>query len=209
LLRLNVEIPQAMLVSRPRGYISPSQWQTGVPAAFVSYDVNHWRYRTPDMENNQSYLGLRAGFNAGGWAFRHRGTESWSDGHAEGYRSIETNLQHDIAMLRAQLTLGDFTTTGELMDSNSLRGIRLASDDRMLPGSLRGYAPVVRGMAGSNARVTVRQNGNIIYETTVPAGPFSISDLYPSGYGGDLTVTVTESDGQTRSFIVPFASVAQ
>ncbi|EEZ9798944.1 fimbria/pilus outer membrane usher protein, partial [Escherichia coli O25] len=49
----------------------------------------------------------------------------------------------------------------------------------------------------------------IIYETTVPAGPFSISDLYPSGYGGDLTVTVTESDGQTRSFIVPFASVAQ
>ncbi|WP_258132963.1 fimbria/pilus outer membrane usher protein [Escherichia coli] len=209
LLRLNVEIPQAMLVSRPRGYISPSQWQTGVPAAFVSYDVNHWRYRTPDMENNQSYLGLRAGFNAGGWAFRHRGTESWSDSHAEGYRSIETNLQHDIAMLRAQLTLGDFTTTGELMDSNSLRGIRLASDDRMLPGSLRGYAPVVRGVAGSNARVTVRQNGNIIYETTVPAGPFSISDLYPSGYGGDLTVTVTESDGQTRSFIVPFASVAQ
>ncbi|MFP1557045.1 fimbria/pilus outer membrane usher protein [Escherichia coli] len=61
-----------------------------------------------------SYLGLRAGFNAGGWAFRHRGTESWSDSHAEGYRSIETNLQHDIAMLRAQLTLGDFTTTGEL-----------------------------------------------------------------------------------------------
>ncbi len=159
------------------------------------------------MENNQSYLGLRAGFNAGGWAFRHRGTESWSDSHAEGYRSIETNLQHDIAMLRDS-TLGDFTTTGELMDSNSLRGIRLASDDRMLPGSLRGYAPVVRGMAGSNARVTVRQNGNIIYETTVPAGP-STSDLYPSGYGGDLTVTVTESDGQTRSFIVPFAWVAQ
>ncbi|MFP1592072.1 fimbria/pilus outer membrane usher protein [Escherichia coli] len=92
------------------------------------------------------------------------------------------------------------------MDSNSLRGIRLASDDRMLPGSLRGYAPVVRGMAGSNARVTVRQNGNIIYETTVPAGPFSISDLYPSGYGGDLTVTVTVRR-QTRSFIVPFASV--
>lgn len=84
------------------------------------------------------------------------------------------------------------------MDSNSLRGIRLASDDRMLPGSLRGYAPVVRGWPEVTPVVTVRQNGNIIYETTVPAGPFSISDLYPSGYGGDLTVTVTESDGQTR-----------
>ncbi|MGS9102647.1 fimbria/pilus outer membrane usher protein, partial [Salmonella enterica subsp. enterica serovar Infantis] len=44
--------------------------------------------------------------------------------------------------------------------------------------------------------------------TTVPAGPFTVSDLYPSGYGGDLTGIITEADGQTRLFTVPFASVA-
>ncbi|VEA77846.1 outer membrane usher protein [Salmonella enterica subsp. arizonae] len=28
-LRLNIDIPQALLIHRPRGYISPAQWQTG------------------------------------------------------------------------------------------------------------------------------------------------------------------------------------
>ncbi len=208
-LRLDVEIPQALIAQRPRGYISPNQWQSGVPAAFVKYDVNHYQYRSSGTENRQTYLGFRTGFNFAGWAFRHRGNESWSNGDASGYRSIETNLQHDIPMLRGQLTLGDFTTSGQLTDSISLRGMQLASDDRMLPSSQRGYAPVVQGIANNNARVTVWQNGNIIYETTVPGGPFTINDLYPSGYGGDLTVQVTESNGQVRSFTVPFASVAQ
>ncbi|HEI2772846.1 TPA: fimbrial biogenesis outer membrane usher protein [Escherichia coli] len=208
-LKLNIEIPQALVAIRPRGYISPSQWQSGVPAAFVHYNANHYQYQISGAKNNQTYLGLRGGVNFAGWAFRHRGSENWNNGHSEGYHAIETNIQHDIAMLRAQLTAGDFTTSGDLMNSASLRGIRLASDDRMLPGSLRGYAPVIRGIANSNAKVTIRQGGNIIYETTVPAGPFIISDLYPSGYSGELYITVTESGGQSRTFSVPFSSVAQ
>jgi outer membrane usher protein len=79
----------------------------------------------------------------------------------------------------------------------------------MLPQSLRGYAPVVRGVADSNARVSVTQNGVQIYQTTVAPGPFVIRDLYPAGYGGDLVVTVTEADGRTHSFTLPYASVAQ
>lgn len=206
-LRLNIDIPQALLISRPRGYISPAQWQAGVPAAFVNYNLNNYRYRVGGTREDRTYLGIRAGFNFPGFALRHRG--NWSGGRTGGYRSTETSLRHDVAALRGQLTVGDFSTGGELMENVSLRGVRLASDDRMLPGSLRGYAPVVHGIAGSNAKVTIRQNGNIIYETTVPAGPFTVSDLYPSGYGGDLTVIVTEANGQTRLFTVPFASVAQ
>ena len=41
----------------------------------------------------------------------------------------------------------------------------------MLPDSLSGYAPTIRGVAQTNARVTVRQNGYIIYSTYVPPGP--------------------------------------
>ncbi|EMW9312559.1 fimbrial biogenesis outer membrane usher protein [Salmonella enterica] len=208
-LRLDVTVPQALVTQRPRGYIDPIQWQQGVPAAFVRYDASNYQYHTSGKNNSSTYIGFRAGLNVDGWAVRHRGAVIWTNGDSGGYRSTENNIQHDIAVLRGQLILGDFTTGGELMDSVSLRGIKLNSDDRMLPGSLRGYAPVVRGIASSNAQVTIRQNGNTIYETTVPAGPFTISDLYPSGYGGDLRVTVTESDGQTRTFTVPFASVAR
>jgi hypothetical protein len=40
----------------------------------------------------------------------------------------------------------------------------------MLPDSQKGYAPVVRGIARTNAQVVVRQNGYIIYQTYVAPG---------------------------------------
>jgi outer membrane usher protein len=36
-----------------------------------------------------------------------------------------------------------------------------------------------------------------------------IDDLYPTGYGGDLDVIVTEADGSIHTFKVPFAAVPQ
>ncbi|MET1477617.1 fimbria/pilus outer membrane usher protein [Burkholderia sola] len=39
----------------------------------------------------------------------------------------------------------------------------------------RGYAPVIRGVATSNAHVAVSQNGAVLYETNVAPGPFEIN----------------------------------
>ncbi|KPU01083.1 hypothetical protein AN697_26625, partial [Enterobacter cloacae subsp. cloacae] len=94
-------------------------------------------------------------------------------------------------------------------DSISLRGARLYNDDRMLPNGISTYAPVIRGVANSNAKVTIAQSGNTIYETSVPPGPFEITDLSTTGYGSDLIVTVEETDGSKRSFSVAYSSVAQ
>ncbi len=55
----------------------------------------------------------------------------------------------------------------------------------------------------SNAHGEIRQNGNTIYETNVAAGAFGINDLYPTGYGGDLEVRVTEADGSVHISKVP------
>lgn len=79
----------------------------------------------------------------------------------------------------------------------------------MFPDGMRSYAPEIRGVAQSNALVTVRQGSNIIYQTTVPPGPFTLQDVYPSGYGSDLEVSVKEADGSVEVFSVPYASVAQ
>lgn len=208
-LRLNVELPQAYLVQRPRGYISPAQWQNGVPVAFVRYDANYYQFQSAENTVSQSYLGLFAGINLGNWALRHRGSITWVNQQSQGYNNIENYLQHDVAALRAQFMLGDFTTSGDVMDSLPFRGVSLTSDDAMLPSSVRGYAPVIQGVANSNAKVTVKQNGNIIFETTVPAGPFSIDQLYPTGYSDDLIVEVMEANGQTRTFTVPLSSMSR
>ncbi|MDO4698666.1 MAG: fimbria/pilus outer membrane usher protein [Pasteurellaceae bacterium] len=205
-LSLNVEIPQILVLRRPRGYVPPSLWQPGSPVAFVRYYASQQMSRSQNgKQMSYRYLSLRGGVNIGGWALRHQGAKSWVNQHALPYQYQHTYLSRDVDSVRGRLTLGDFATHGQFFASMNLRGVQLASDERMLPASLRGYAPVIEGIARSYARVIVRQQDRVIYETNVPAGAFRIDDLYPSGYSGDLLVEIIEADGQVHSFTVPFA----
>ncbi|WP_254622297.1 fimbria/pilus outer membrane usher protein, partial [Stenotrophomonas sp. GbtcB23] len=86
------------------------------------------------------------------------------------WNSLSAYAQRDIPSLRSQLILGDSFTSGQIFDSVGFRGASLGSDDRMLPQSLRGYAPTLRGVAATQARVQVWQSGNLIYETSVAPG---------------------------------------
>lgn len=207
--KLMVSVPQKYVRNAARGYVAPDMWQDGVNAGFVSYNANTYHTAGAGTQSTQSYLGLTAGVNLGAWHFRHQSSLSQATGQGTHFDNVATYVQHDVASLKSQVTVGDGNTSGDVFDSVQFRGAQIATDDRMLPASLRGYAPVVRGTAESNARVTVRQNGQVIYETSVSPGPFEIKDLYATGYGGNLDVTVTEADGRTKTYMVPFASVAQ
>ena len=55
--------------------------------------------------------------------------------------------------------IGDTWTASDIFDSTQIRGARLYTDNDMLPASQNGFAPVVRGIAKSNATVIIRQNG--------------------------------------------------
>lgn len=208
-LRLDLSIPQAMLLRTPRGYVPPEFLDEGVPSATLGYNLNATRQDAAGEASTSAYLGLNAGANLGGWHFRHNSALSYQPNGAVNFQDISTYVQHDLPSIRSQLTLGESFTDGMVFDSIGIRGVQLATDDRMLPDSQRGYAPLIRGVADSNARVTVTQNGNKLYETTVAPGPFEINDLYPTGYGGNLLVTVTEANGSQRSFTVPYASLVQ
>jgi len=213
-LRLDASVPQAYLGQMPRGYVSPEYWDAGVPAGLLNYNFNSYHTSSSGVSQTSSYLGLNAGFNIGPWHVRNDSTVNWQSASAGAparrqWHNIDSYVQRDLPSLGARLTIGDSYTDGQVFDSYELRGVQLATDDRMLPNSMRGYAPLIRGVASTNAKVTIRQNGVQIYQTTVAPGPFTINDLYPTGYGGNLDVTVTEADGRTHAFSVPYASVAQ
>ncbi|UXL37064.1 fimbrial biogenesis outer membrane usher protein [Pseudomonas fragi] len=207
--RLDLTIQQISLSRSPRGYVSSEFWDKGVNASFLGYDFNQYRYSAHGQGGQQtfSYLGLNAGVNIGDWQLRHNGSYSKSSGAKSDYQSLESYVQRGLPVISSKLVLGESYTTGELFDSTRFRGVRLFTDDRMLPDSLRGYAPTVRGVATSNAKVTIKQNGVTIYESTVAPGSFEINDLYATGYGGDLNVYVREADGSEHSFSVPYAAV--
>lgn len=204
--RLDVSVPQAAMSRSARGYIDPQFWDEGVTAARLGYNANLYRSDSAGSSSTQGYLGLNGGVNLGAWRFRHTGSYSQSPYQGGKYQAIQSNLQRSIAPLSSQLMIGQANTDGSMFDSVGFRGVQLATDDRMRPDSQRGYAPIIHGIASSNAVVQIRQNGNIIYETNVAPGAFEINDLYPTGFGGDLDVVVTEADGSIHISKVPYAA---
>ena len=75
-------------------------------------------------------------------------------------------------------------------------------DNALLPGYSSGIE--VSGIArNAQARVDIRQGGQLIFSTLVPAGPFTLSDVPVANQNTDLKVTVTETDGSESHFTVP------
>lgn len=206
--RLTLSIPQAAMNVQSRGYVDPSRWDDGVPAAFVDYYFSGAQIKNADEgeSSRSNYLNLRSGLNLGAWRLRNISSMQY-DQQRRHWDTQSTWLQRDVRSLKSLLRIGDTYTTGDVFDSIQFRGVQLMSDDEMLPDSQRGFAPTIRGVAHSNAKVTVSQHGYVIYETFVSPGAFAISDLYPTSQSGDLEVKVTESNGAVRTFTQPYSAV--
>lgn len=209
-MRLDVSVPQAAMRNSARGYISPERWDEGINAALLNYSYSGSQSQGRFGDSRSSYLNLDGGLNIGPWRLRDQRT--WNEYSSNFYtwrrwQHVNTYAQRAIVPLRSNLTVGDGTSEGDIFDALSFRGVQMATDDSMFPDSLRGFAPVIRGVASTNARVSIRQNGYTVYETFVSPGAFAIDDLYPVYSSGDLNVTVTEADGSIRTFTVPYSSV--
>ena len=211
--QLLLSIPQAAIVEIPHGYIPADEMDEGINAFLLNYSLsvgdNQGR-GDGSSDQRSDYVNLRPGFNLGAWRLRNYSTWSKTSNDNETQRdfsSVYTYAQRDILALDSELTVGESSTPADIFDSLSFTGVQLASDDDMLPDSMKGFAPIIRGVAHSNAQVIVRQNGYVIYQNYVAPGAFEINDLYPTGGSGDLNVTVKETDGSEQHFVVPFASV--
>jgi outer membrane usher protein len=207
--RLDIIVPQAFMLNMARGSINPELWDQGIPAFLLGYNANSFSSKSRGASYNSMYAGFNAGLNVGAWYLRHNGSYSWTENGPKKYSAINTYLQRDVHSILGRFLIGHSNTQGTVFDTLPFAGIQLASDERMLPESQRGYAPEIRGIARTSAKVTVRQGGQVLYETTVTPGEFLINDLYPTGYGGDLEVSVREADGTVQTFRVPYASVTQ
>lgn len=210
---LNITVPQANQIVFPRGYTDPSRWDSGDTVGYLDYNANiystfnsspHYSDKSSDYSSNISLLG---GLNLLDWRIRKRTNLSWvKDNGSMHTDNLYTYAATDVTPLKSQFIIGDSNTNGEVFDSFSLRGAQLNSDDRMLPEGLRNYSPVVRGFAESNAKVTIMQHGQKIFETVVPPGQFELADIGAMGYGGDLQMTITEADGRQKFTTIPFSA---
>ncbi|EFK4582158.1 fimbria/pilus outer membrane usher protein [Escherichia coli] len=210
---LNINIPQAWLEYSDASWLPPSRWDNGIPGLLIDYNINGIVNQPHQGKPSQSlsYNGT-AGTNFGAWRLRadYQGTLNQTTGNLRSTdKTFSWNrfyMYRAIPHWHANLTLGENYINSEIFSSWRYTGASLESDDRMLPPKLRGYAPQVSGIADTNARVVISQQGRILYDSSVPAGPFIIQDL-DSSVRGRLDVEVIEQDGRKKSFRVDAAYV--
>lgn len=211
-LKLSITVPQSLLNIRPRGYVNPNNYQTGANLGFINYLANYYHVSysgNSARDINSAWFSLNGGINLAGWQYRQLSTATWSEKSKTSWDNTRSYVQRPITAIKSEFMGGQLITSGRFFSGMSFNGVNLATAEGMTPESMRGYAPVIRGIATSNAKVSVRQNGQEIYQTTVPPGSFEINDLYPTSYNGDLQVQVTEADGSVKTFVVPFSSVPE
>ena len=199
-LALFLSIPSVYIQRQTRGYVDPSLWDEGITAAFIDYQANFSRNTGNGFKSDYAYLGLRNGFNIGPWRLRNESSLTQGTDMAREFSSNRSYIERDVSSLKSRFAAGELYTNGEIFDSVRIRGATLASDMGMSPDNEIGYAPVVRGIAETNATVEVSQNGNVIYSTSVSPGAFEINDIYPGGSNGDLEIKIIEADGRERIY---------
>lgn len=206
--QLFLSIPQVSLRPKLTGIAPQQLWDDGIPALLLNYSANTNRTEYRDgmgRDTDSTYAQLNPGANLGAWRLRNQ--TNWQK--QKGTQAVYTYADRGLYDLKSRLTLGERATPGDIFDGVPFRGVMLGSDDNMVPYNQRVFAPVVRGIARTQARVEVKQNGYTIYSATVAPGPFALTDLSTQGTSGaDLQVIVWETDGNSQVFTVPYQTPA-
>lgn len=211
---LYLNIPQAFLEYSDDSWDPPSRWDEGISGLLFDYSVNASSQRQQhNRRGAQTVSGNgTAGANLGVWRLR-ADWQAYFDRQTGSGSSTRQQLEWSryyayraLSSLRSKLILGESDLDSSLFDSFRFSGASLTSDDNMLPPNLRGYAPEVVGVAKTHARVTISQQGRVLYETTVASGPFRIRDI-SDAVSGELNVRVEEQDGSVQTFVVNTASI--
>jgi outer membrane usher protein len=215
---LKIQVPQAAVKRQASAMISPTQWDDGAANLRTSYTGYVYQTRlngegnenTPgDQTSRSAWISLNSTGGLGPWrlysndSFSKNEDTSWETNHDSLY------LSRGIAAARGHLAVGDLYTQSRsaILSNIPLRGISLATTERMMLDDQFDFSPVIRGIARTNARVVVRQQNAVIYSTTVTPGAFVIDDLVSARSGADLEVTVEEADGDRQVFRVPYSTL--
>lgn len=216
-LTVSLSIPQIAMVPNFTGYVPPDARDDGVTALIMDYVLNYSNNRQLSQyyqkagTSNSIFANINAGINFDAWRLRtsylysyNKNSDSSSDTDSD---FSNTYVYRTINAIKSTLKAGEISSGGTIFDAIPMKGASLKSNPNLNPNNMQGYAPIVEGFANSNATVTVRQNGSVVYQTFVAPGRFLIRDIPASGLAGDMEVTIEEENGKQTVYTQAYSSL--
>ncbi|OAT26498.1 fimbria/pilus outer membrane usher protein [Proteus myxofaciens] len=207
---LKLQIPQLYLKPKAINYIPTSLYDEGIPAILFNYNISGSKMRYNHADQKSLFSRFSGGVNFDAWRLRtnFNYNRSWNDSNTKSNSKFNnTYIYRDLIPLNSIVYIGEIDSGSEVAQGYKYKGIKLKTDIGMLPSYERFFAPEIKGVVNSNAQITIKQNGIIIYQNYLSPGPFNIHDITANSGAGDLLVQIKEEDGTTREYIQPFSSL--
>ncbi|ECF1701843.1 fimbrial biogenesis usher protein [Salmonella enterica] len=184
---------------------SARNFQHGGTAGLFNYELFTSRNEYDGSQTSTySQATLEGGLNVNDWALRSRHILTDNDGERN-VDNLYTYAERVFLEQKIRLQVGQINVDSSLFAGPSIDGIQFVPE-QALSGEPSGVS--VSGIAHTGqARVEIRQSGQIIQTSLVNAGPFTLENVPVLQSNKDLDVNVYETDGTLTHFTVPAASL--
>lgn len=173
--------------------------QRGGYAVLLNYDLYGNRMQG-SYGNQQSWQSmLEPSLNIGNWVLRNRSSYSKSEFGSQ-LDVYETSATRDFPNWGVLVQVGEFNAGGSLSGGLPITGLQLSSERFQLARAT--LAVPLQGSVSSQATVEVKQRGQVVYRTLLPAGPFILDSLGQAISGVETEVIVTDAEGVQQRFTV-------
>ncbi|WP_244788694.1 fimbria/pilus outer membrane usher protein [Cupriavidus pauculus] len=179
-------------------------YTTGGVAALLNYDLLATGSRFDGGSTRYFSAANEFGFNAGDWIVRNRNTYS-NDGNTSNFSHLYAYAQRTFVERESVFQAGEINVGNSIFPGPAITGAQWIPELALKRSTGNGTS--IDGIAQTQARVEVRQAGALIYNTMVPPGPFTLSNVPLLNGSNDVEVTVIEANGAARKFVVPAAQL--
>ena len=186
-------------VLRQSDYFS---WDHGGQGVLLNYSAQYMKTRSAFHTSSFRQAQTEAGFNVADWIVRS--TQNWSD-FSRGGEVTHQNawVQKTLFDHKAVFQAGRINFSAGNSGGGRILGMQMTPEAALYD---KYGAAVVSGVADEPSVVEIRQQNILLYQTSVPSGPFELRGFSLLNLTSDLEVTVVSNNGSQREFRVPSAA---
>lgn len=123
---------------------------------------------------------------------------------------LETTFTRDFPEKNRTLRIGDSSTRSSLLGRNAyFGGVQYGSNFALTPGFIRQPLPTISGLSSAPSTVELYVNNVLRQISSVPTGPFTLTNLPTFNGSGDARLVVRDLLGRETVVVQPFFSSSQ